>query len=360
MTTNSKTYAYCIKYKNRENENFKFDIVIYSNRGILFTETTIDIQDSFAENKPIYLTPISDIDTVTIIDVSDKKFSKDEDLFRFALQMPNREIVCLTQKDLIIISNMYSDQFVHLYKEKVKDQFICCVIYTTDNIKNRSEKLTNYAYFRADSMLYVNGEKVRFSKNGDEVFEIDLDNLIEVYSLKYTTDKRLYFNEFKNEYKIKTDESSKESKSNQEEKLEVKAEEANEGKNKKEEENTFKGKNDLISVEWLDSYSESFEAKKWRLGSDTLWIKLSDNNDRHIPLRSVRYVIQRLKITPPKNMPVKRIGIRWHDGDGRVFECFKVQSGSDTLCLYFAGFRLLFPLRSVRWWGICDKDELPV
>ena len=44
-----------------------------------------------------------------------------------------------------------------------------------------------------------------------------------------------------------------------------------------------------INVRWHDGYLESFEATEVRFGSDLLWMRLSDNQNRHIPLRSVRW-----------------------------------------------------------------------
>ena len=44
-----------------------------------------------------------------------------------------------------------------------------------------------------------------------------------------------------------------------------------------------------VTVRWFDGYLEVFEAKEVRFGSDLLWIKLLTNQNRHIPLRQVRW-----------------------------------------------------------------------
>lgn len=45
----------------------------------------------------------------------------------------------------------------------------------------------------------------------------------------------------------------------------------------------------LVNVRWNDGYLETFEAVEVRFGSDLLWLRLSDGNNRHIPLRQVRW-----------------------------------------------------------------------
>lgn len=45
----------------------------------------------------------------------------------------------------------------------------------------------------------------------------------------------------------------------------------------------------LVTVRWHDGYMEEFEAVEVRFGSDLLWMRLKDGNNRHIPLRSVRW-----------------------------------------------------------------------
>lgn len=44
-----------------------------------------------------------------------------------------------------------------------------------------------------------------------------------------------------------------------------------------------------ITVRWFDGYMEVFEATEARFGSDLLWMRLKDGNNRHIPLRQVRW-----------------------------------------------------------------------
>jgi hypothetical protein len=45
----------------------------------------------------------------------------------------------------------------------------------------------------------------------------------------------------------------------------------------------------IVNVRWHDGYLETFEAIEVRFGSDLLWMRLSDGQNRHIPLRSVRW-----------------------------------------------------------------------
>lgn len=44
-----------------------------------------------------------------------------------------------------------------------------------------------------------------------------------------------------------------------------------------------------ITVRWFDGYMEVFEATEVRFCSELLWIRLKDGNNRHIPLRQVRW-----------------------------------------------------------------------
>lgn len=44
-----------------------------------------------------------------------------------------------------------------------------------------------------------------------------------------------------------------------------------------------------ITVRWWDGYKEDFRATEVRFGSDLLWMRLEDGNNRHIPLRMVRW-----------------------------------------------------------------------
>ena len=44
-----------------------------------------------------------------------------------------------------------------------------------------------------------------------------------------------------------------------------------------------------VNVCWYDGYLEAFDATEVRFGSDLLWLRLADGQNRHIPLRSVRW-----------------------------------------------------------------------
>ena len=47
-----------------------------------------------------------------------------------------------------------------------------------------------------------------------------------------------------------------------------------------------------VNVRWWDGYLENletFEATEVRFGCDLLWMRLSDGENRHIPLRMVRW-----------------------------------------------------------------------
>lgn len=44
-----------------------------------------------------------------------------------------------------------------------------------------------------------------------------------------------------------------------------------------------------VTVRWFDGYMEVFDATEVRFGSDLLWMRLKDGNNRHIPLRQVRW-----------------------------------------------------------------------
>lgn len=50
------------------------------------------------------------------------------------------------------------------------------------------------------------------------------------------------------------------------------------------------GQRPLVKVRWCDGYLQTFEADEVRFGSDLLWMRLSDGEYRHIPLRSIRWV----------------------------------------------------------------------
>ena len=44
-----------------------------------------------------------------------------------------------------------------------------------------------------------------------------------------------------------------------------------------------------VHVRWQDGYLEMFVAAQVRFGSDLLWLRLGNGQNRHIPLRSVRW-----------------------------------------------------------------------
>nr|DAE87765.1 MAG TPA: hypothetical protein [Caudoviricetes sp.] len=45
----------------------------------------------------------------------------------------------------------------------------------------------------------------------------------------------------------------------------------------------------VVTVRWFDGYLEEFEVTEVRFGSDLLWMRLSNGQNRHIPLRQVRW-----------------------------------------------------------------------
>ena len=44
-----------------------------------------------------------------------------------------------------------------------------------------------------------------------------------------------------------------------------------------------------VNIRWFDGYYESFDCEEVRFGSDLLWMRLINNKNRHIPLRTVRW-----------------------------------------------------------------------
>lgn len=60
---------------------------------------------------------------------------------------------------------------------------------------------------------------------------------------------------------------------------------------KNKETNNMKENNkvNIVTVRWWDGYKEDFRATEVRFGSDLLWMRLEDGNNRHIPLRMVRW-----------------------------------------------------------------------
>jgi len=45
----------------------------------------------------------------------------------------------------------------------------------------------------------------------------------------------------------------------------------------------------IVNVRWFDGYLETFEAQETRFGNSFLWMRLSDGQNRHIPLNQVRW-----------------------------------------------------------------------
>ena len=43
-----------------------------------------------------------------------------------------------------------------------------------------------------------------------------------------------------------------------------------------------------VNVRWFGGYHEKFEATEVRFGSDLLWMRLANGENRHIPLRGAR------------------------------------------------------------------------
>ena len=58
-----------------------------------------------------------------------------------------------------------------------------------------------------------------------------------------------------------------------------------------------------VSVRWWDGYKEDFEATEVRFGCDLLWMRLKNGKNRHIPLRSVRW----LSTTPESHEGIKGV-----------------------------------------------------
>lgn len=59
-----------------------------------------------------------------------------------------------------------------------------------------------------------------------------------------------------------------------------------------------------VNVRWFDGYLEFFEATEVRIGSDMLYLVLSDGQNRHIPLRQVRAY----DVNPPTKFQYKEYG----------------------------------------------------
>ena len=45
----------------------------------------------------------------------------------------------------------------------------------------------------------------------------------------------------------------------------------------------------IVNVRWFDGYLETFEATEVRFGNAYLWMRLSNGQNRHIPLGQVRW-----------------------------------------------------------------------
>ena len=45
----------------------------------------------------------------------------------------------------------------------------------------------------------------------------------------------------------------------------------------------------IVTVRWWDGYKEDFNATEVRFGSDLLWMRLENGQNRSIPLRQVRW-----------------------------------------------------------------------
>jgi hypothetical protein len=45
----------------------------------------------------------------------------------------------------------------------------------------------------------------------------------------------------------------------------------------------------LVAVRWFDGYYEEFKCEEARFGSDLLWLRLDNGQNRHIPTRQVRW-----------------------------------------------------------------------
>jgi len=47
-----------------------------------------------------------------------------------------------------------------------------------------------------------------------------------------------------------------------------------------------------VTVRWHDGYLEKFDCEEVKFVSDFLWVRLISGQNRHIPLRSVRWFSQ--------------------------------------------------------------------
>ena len=59
-----------------------------------------------------------------------------------------------------------------------------------------------------------------------------------------------------------------------------------------ERERRYEMKVTTVFVRWFDGYLEQFEATEIRFGSDLLWMRLLNGQNRHIPTKHVRWFSQ--------------------------------------------------------------------
>lgn len=45
----------------------------------------------------------------------------------------------------------------------------------------------------------------------------------------------------------------------------------------------------IVNVRWHDGYLEEFKCDEVRFGCDLLWMRLTNGQNRHVPLRPVRW-----------------------------------------------------------------------
>ena len=58
----------------------------------------------------------------------------------------------------------------------------------------------------------------------------------------------------------------------------------------------------VVFVRWHDGYCEKFICEQVRHGSDLLWLQLVTGQNRHIPLRSVRWFSVNPSSREPRNV----------------------------------------------------------
>ena len=59
--------------------------------------------------------------------------------------------------------------------------------------------------------------------------------------------------------------------------------------NKEEQRTKEEQKTNDVTVRWFDGYKEDFEATEVRFGNSYLWMRLSNGQNRQIPLTQVRW-----------------------------------------------------------------------